>query len=127
MRTPKGLSRALFVMMMVCTTLGMEAAEENEEKKLKAPENRNLWRLAWDNDAFVHTDNAFTNGWSLQRHSHQHDGWDEMGPSRFSGAFSFVSSFPSAASMPAGGQTIIVTNSTRESPFGVRIYHVPRS
>ena len=85
MRTPKGLSRVLFVMMMVCTPLGMEAAEGNEETRLKAPENRNLWRLEWDNDAFVHTDNAFTSGWSLQRHSHHHDGWDEMGPSRFSG------------------------------------------
>jgi hypothetical protein len=83
--SPNGLSRVLFVMMMVCTPLGMEAAEGNEEKKLKAAESRNLWRLEWDNDGFFHHDNAFTNGGSIQRHSHQYDSWLEMGPSKFSG------------------------------------------
>ena len=40
-----------------------------------------LWRLEWDNDAFVHTDNGFTNGWSLQRHSRAHSNWNSMEPS----------------------------------------------
>jgi len=73
------------VMMIVCTPLGMEAAEENDEGQPKPPEERNLWRFEWDNDSFVGMDNAFTNGWSLERHSHQYDSWDEMGPSRISG------------------------------------------
>lgn len=58
--------------------------EKVEVKNPDSLEMRNLWRLEWDNDMFVQKDNAFTNGWSLQRHSHQHDSWDEMGPSRFS-------------------------------------------
>jgi hypothetical protein len=58
---------------------------EDGEKTGKPLEERNLWRLEWANDAYVRVDNGFTNGWSLQRHSHQHDAWREMGPSKFSG------------------------------------------
>jgi hypothetical protein len=47
-------------------------------------EERNLWRLEWDNDAFVRVDNGYTAGWSIQRHSHQHEAWQTMGPSKFS-------------------------------------------
>ncbi len=84
MRIPKTL--ALFVMIpMVWLSVGVDATEKDEVKNPKPLEDRNLWRFEWDNDGFVHTDNAFTNGWSLQRHSHQFDSWDEMGPSKFSG------------------------------------------
>jgi hypothetical protein len=57
----------------------------NEEENLKPLEERDLWRLAWANDAFVRVDNAFTNGWSIQRHSHQHETWAGTEPSKFSG------------------------------------------
>jgi len=67
------------------TAFGMDAADAGEETTPKVPEERNLWRLEWDNDGFVHKDNAFTNGWSLQRHSRGFDSWEEMEPSRFSG------------------------------------------
>ena len=46
--------------------------------------DRDVWRFEWDNDAFVHTDNGFTNGWSLQKHSRGHENWGSMGPSGFS-------------------------------------------
>ena len=71
--------------MVVPSPPGVEAADGGEAAPPKAPEARDLWRLEVDNDGFVHKDNAFTNGVSLQRHSHQYDSWHEMGPSRFSG------------------------------------------
>jgi len=46
---------------------------------------RKLWRFELDNDFFRRTDNAFTSGWSIQRHSFQHQSWAEMEPSGFSG------------------------------------------
>jgi hypothetical protein len=62
------------------------AAEEGSETKQPKPlEERHLWRLGWDNDAFVRTDNGFTSGWTIQRHSRQHETWEESGPSKFSG------------------------------------------
>jgi lipid A 3-O-deacylase len=76
--------RALIVTMIVLAPLGAVAAEGNEGKVPKPLEERDLWRLEWANDAFVRVDNAFTNGWSIQRHSHQHDAWTQTGPSKFS-------------------------------------------
>jgi hypothetical protein len=77
--------RVLAVMMMaLCVPLEMVWAGEKEEKKPRPLEERDLWRLEWDNDAFVRVDNGFTNGWSIQRHSHQHDRWQDTDPSRFS-------------------------------------------
>ena len=70
--------------MMVLALPSTVGAEGDEEKTPKPLEERNLWRLEWANDAFVRVDNAFTNGWSIQRHSHQHDSWQEMDPSKFS-------------------------------------------
>jgi len=63
--------------------LATVAAEEGPEET-KPLEVRNLWRIEWANDAVVSSDNAFTNGFSVQRHSHQHDLWEDMGPSKFS-------------------------------------------
>lgn len=63
---------------------GLEAGDPDENIRPKEPEERALWRLEWDNDGFVHKDNAFTNGWSLQRHSPGFESWADMGPSRFS-------------------------------------------
>ena len=74
----------LVAVMMFGLPLGVAWAGGNEEKTSKPPEERYLWRLEWDNDAFVRVDNGFTNGWSIQRHPHQHDAWHEMGPSKFS-------------------------------------------
>jgi hypothetical protein len=68
-----------------CLLFYTNAAAGGDTKAPKLPEERNLWRLGWDNDAFVRTDNGFTNGWTIQRHSHQHDTWHETGPSKFSG------------------------------------------
>lgn len=45
---------------------------------------RDTWRL-FLTGGFVRVDNGFTNGWSIQRHTHQRDAWDEMEPSKFSG------------------------------------------
>lgn len=71
--------------MVVFASRDLDAADGDDAKKPKTLAERNLWRLEWDNDAFVRVDNGFTQGWSVQRHSHQYDTWDEMGPSRFSG------------------------------------------
>jgi hypothetical protein len=60
--------------------LGVESKTRGD----RSLEERNLWRLGWDNDAFVRVDNGFTNGWSIQRHSHHFGAWNEMGPSKFS-------------------------------------------
>jgi hypothetical protein len=60
--------------------LGVESKTRGD----RSLEERNLWRLGWDNDAFVRVDNGFTNGWSIQRHSHHFGAWHEMGPSKFS-------------------------------------------
>lgn len=63
MRTPRTL--ALFVMVpMVWLSFGVDAAENDDIENPKPLEERNLWRFEWDNDAFSHTGNAFTNGWS---------------------------------------------------------------
>jgi hypothetical protein len=65
---------------------GVSQAADVEPKPRgnRSLEERSLWRLEWDNDAFVRVDNGFTAGWSLQRHSRQHDRWQEMGPSKVS-------------------------------------------
>ena len=73
------------VMAVVVVMPVIGAAEEGEGATGKALEQRDLWRLVFDNDGFVHKDNAFTSGGSIQRHSHQHNSWQEMGPSKFSG------------------------------------------
>ena len=83
-RNPGVLSLLLLLMMVMCAARGLEAADGDEAKKPKTLEERNLWRFEWDNDAFVRVDNGFTEGWSLERHSHQYDTWDEMKPSKFS-------------------------------------------
>ena len=84
MRMTTFLSRFLTAVMVIAIPVGVAWPGENDNRTSKPPEERNLWRLEWDNDAFVRVDNGFTNGWSLQRHSHQHDAWHEMGPSKFS-------------------------------------------
>jgi hypothetical protein len=76
---------SILTMMVMCSPLVVGAAEGPENTKSKPLEERNLWRLEWDNDAFVRVDNGFTNGWSVQRHSHQHNRWQDMAPSKFSG------------------------------------------
>ena len=62
----------------------VEAQDGSHDRKPKPLEERSLWRLEWDNDAFVRVDNGYTAGWSLQRHSPQREAWRQMGPSRFS-------------------------------------------
>lgn len=57
---------------------------DSSPRENRSLEERNLWRLEWDNDAFVRVDNGFTAGWSLQRHTHQYDTWQGMGPSKLS-------------------------------------------
>jgi lipid A 3-O-deacylase len=67
------------------SALGVEGGDVEGHETPSAPKSLTLWRLEWDNDGFVHKDNAFTNGWSLQRHSPAYDSWGEMEPSKFSG------------------------------------------
>ena len=77
------------MMTAVWAPLVINAAEDGEHKQPKPLEERNLWRLEWDNDAFVRVDNGVTNGWSIQRHSHhRYDAWHEMDPSKFSACIS---------------------------------------
>ena len=71
--------------MVVWIPLAVGAEDGDRGGNPKALEERSLWRLEWDNDAFVRVDNGFTDGWSIQRHSPQHDAWVEMKPSKFSG------------------------------------------
>ena len=52
---------AIFLAMIIAPII--VTAGDNEGAK--PIEERNLWRLSWANDAFVRTDNAFTNGWCL--------------------------------------------------------------
>jgi len=78
-------SLALLLLIVAGAPPGAQAADGDEAKPAKPLEERDLWRLVFDNDGFVHKDNAFTSGWSVQRHSHQHDSWQDMGPSVFSG------------------------------------------
>jgi lipid A 3-O-deacylase len=49
-----------------------------EESKRKALEERVLWRFEFDNDIVAGTDNAFTNGWGIQRHEPLYDTWDDI-------------------------------------------------
>ena len=84
MRMRTFLSRFLTAVMVIAIPVDVAWPGEGDYRASKPPEERNLWRLEWDNDAFVRVDNGFTNGWSLQRHSHQHDAWHEMGASKFS-------------------------------------------
>ena len=63
------MSRFFFVATCAVAVIGfapgLEAGDESESSPPNKPEERALWRLEWDNDGFVHKDNAFTNGWSL--------------------------------------------------------------
>jgi hypothetical protein len=43
----------------------------------KSLEERALFRFEFDNDTFVGSDDAFSAGWSVQRHSRAWDTWDE--------------------------------------------------
>jgi hypothetical protein len=70
---------------MVIFASGLEAGDESKSDTQKEPTEGVLWRLEWDNDGFVHKDNAFTNGWSVQRHSPGYESWAAMRPSKFSG------------------------------------------
>jgi hypothetical protein len=72
------------IVVALCVPLAAAAEDNDLQKKPKPPAERNLWRLEWDNDAFVRVDNGFTNGWSIQRHTRQHESWQSMDPSKFS-------------------------------------------
>ena len=85
MKTPQVLFAVLMALLSAGIPSLIEAEESGERKGAKSLEERDLWRLVFDNDGFVHKDNAFTSGWSIQRHSRQRDSWLETGPSRFSG------------------------------------------
>ena len=63
----------------------LDAAEGDDAKAPKPLEERALWRFEIDNDGFVHSDNAYTNGGSIQRHSPARESWEDMNPSGFSG------------------------------------------
>ncbi len=78
-------SLVLLLVIAAGAPSGAQAADGDGAKPEKLLEERDLWRLVFDNDGFVRKDNAFTSGGSVQRHSHQHDSWQDMGPSRFSG------------------------------------------
>jgi len=80
----RALLAAICALGVIGFAPGLEADDGSEDKQPKKLEERALWRLEVDNDGFVHKDNAFTNGGSIQRHSPRFDRWDEMGPSKFS-------------------------------------------
>lgn len=75
---------AICALAVIAPAPGVKADDESGDKPPKKLEERALWRLEVDNDGFVHKDNAFTNGGSIQRHSPQLDRWELMDPSRFS-------------------------------------------
>ena len=81
----RGLVVAICAVGVLGFAPGLEAGDGSEDKLPKKLEERALWRLEVDNDGFVHKDNAFTNGGSIQRHSPLFDRWELMGPSKFSG------------------------------------------
>jgi hypothetical protein len=80
----KRVGNVLFLGLCMLVAMSATAGEGTNEEEPRKLEERNLWRFEFANDGFVHTDNAFTSGWSLQRHSQQHDGWAEIEPSTFS-------------------------------------------
>ena len=75
----------VLIVAVVLVPPGLHAAEGDEAKPPKPLQERALWRLEIDNDGFVHSDNAYTNGGSIQRHSPMHESWEAMEPSGFSG------------------------------------------
>lgn len=71
-----------FVLALTMLSIPANTAQMNEDKK---PLNEFvLWRLQFDNDFLNGSDDFFTSGWSIQRHSPASDNWSKKERSRFS-------------------------------------------
>ena len=61
----------------LCLSFMLMAVPAAAGKEPKPPEERAVYRFEFDNDTFFDSDDAFSAGWSFQRHSRPWDTWDE--------------------------------------------------
>jgi hypothetical protein len=74
----RGLAIVLWLLGFAMLPLDVAAqdADDTGGKQKKPREQMHMWRFELDNDFFFGSDYAFSNGWSLQRHSPAVDTWD---------------------------------------------------
>jgi hypothetical protein len=70
--------------VFTCSVLILIALPTMAGQDGKPAEERALYRFEFDNDTFFESDDAFTAGWSFQRHSRPWDTWDETKRNGFS-------------------------------------------
>lgn len=78
-RTTTGRMMAAVLVLAACAfPAGALAAEEdpNASAEQHPAEGVATWRLVWDNDAVLSSDNQYSNGWSLQVHGRPAESWD---------------------------------------------------
>jgi hypothetical protein len=63
--------------LILVAILGSGGAIRGEEGERRASTDKAKWRFEFDNDVLSRSDDAYTAGWSLQRHSPHFDLWAE--------------------------------------------------
>ena len=78
MSSHRGLAIVLWLLCFAMLPLDVAAqdADDTGGKQKKPREQMHMWRFEFDNDIFSGSDDAFSNGWSLQRHSPAVETWD---------------------------------------------------
>lgn len=81
-RAPAGRIFLAAVVLAACfAPAGVLTAQSDGAPAGGSPPDEGIvtWRLTWDNDAVVHSDNQFSNGWSLQVHGPPARSWERAG------------------------------------------------
>ena len=63
------------ILLAICIIPRFLAAEEFEGNDESPP---SLWRFEFDNDFFLGSDDQFSAGWSIQKHSYPADNWEDV-------------------------------------------------
>ena len=75
----------MLLVAVLLSSPNTQAGKNKQADKPKQPvEEMNVYRLEFDNDTFVGSDDGFSAGWSFQRHSRTYDTWDDGKRNRLS-------------------------------------------
>jgi len=77
-RSAAGKLVVMMVLAACAFPAGAPVAEEDPNASAEHPvDGVATWRVVWDNDVVLNSDNQYSNGWSLQLHGHPAESWDE--------------------------------------------------